>query len=94
MKKQFAITLALMLFSLPVHAETIHVGVDGLVCAFCAKGVEKSLKQQPQTETVAVNLEEGMVTIGTKPNQTIKDDKIRQLITDAGFKVTHIHHAK
>ncbi len=92
-KKFLAITLMTMLAS-PAFAETIHVGVDGMVCAFCAKGIEKSFMKQPETEKVDVSLEDKLVTITTKKDATIKDDKITSVITDAGYKVTTIHHQK
>lgn len=75
-------------------AETIHVGVDGMVCAFCAKGIEKSFKKQPETEKVAVSLEDKLVTIQTKKDATMKDDKIKTIIKEAGYEVTTIHHQK
>lgn len=93
MKKQITtLAVALMLLASPAFAETIHIGVGGLVCAFCAKGIEKSFKSQPETEKVDVNLDEGLVTITTKSDTTIKDETIKKIITDAGFEVTKIHH--
>jgi copper chaperone CopZ len=88
------ITLALAMLASPVFAETIHVGVNGMVCAFCAKGIEKSFKAIPETEKVDVSLEDKLVTITTKANATIKDEKIKAIIKDAGYDVTTIHHQK
>lgn len=95
MKKQIAI-IALVLTTLasPAFAETIHVGVDGMVCAFCAKGIEKSFMKQPETEKVDVSLEDKLVTVVTKKDATIKDEKIKEIITDAGYTATTIHHQK
>jgi copper chaperone CopZ len=93
MKKQITImAITLLLLAGPAFAETIHVGVDGLVCAFCAKGIEKSFKAQPETQKVDVNLDDGLVTVVTKKDTTMKDVTIKKLISDAGFKVTSIHH--
>lgn len=93
MKKQLTVTvMALMILASPAFAETIHVGVDGLVCAFCAKGIEKSFKAQPETQKVDVSLDDGLVTVVTKKDTTMKDATIKKLISDAGFKVTSIHH--
>jgi cation transport ATPase len=95
MKKQLIlIAMAMMISAAPAFSETIHVGVDGLVCAFCAKGIEKSFKAQSETQKVDVNLEDKLVTIITKKDMTMKDATIDKLITDAGFKVTTIHHMK
>ena len=95
MRKQLtAITLALTKLTGTDLAETNHVGVDWLVCAFCVKGIEKSFKKQSETDKIDVNLEDKLVTVTTKDGTIMKDDTIKQLITDAGYKVTSIHHQK
>jgi periplasmic mercuric ion binding protein len=86
--------IALTILTTPALAETIHVGVNGMVCAFCAKGIEKSFKAQPETKKVNVSLEDKLITISTKSGKTIKDDKIKKLITDAGYEITTIHRQK
>lgn len=87
-------TVAITLLSGSAFAETIHVGVDGLVCAFCVKGIEKSFTKQIETKSVTVSLEDKLVTVVTKEGTTLKDEKIKELITDAGYQVTGIHHEK
>lgn len=95
MKTTFAmIATAIALMTSPAFAETIHVSVDGMVCAFCAKGIEKSFKKQPQTEKIDVSLEDKLVTITTKQGTTIEDKTINEVIEHAGYKVTNIHHQK
>lgn len=87
------IVTAVMLASLasPAWAETIHVGVNGLVCAFCVKGIEKSFSKVDAVETVHVDLDKKLVTLTTKKDQTLGDDAIKATITDAGYSVTSIH---
>lgn len=75
-------------------AETIHVGVNGLVCAFCVQGIESTFKKQAATDTVKVDMDAKLVTIITKPDATMKDALITKLITDSGYTVTSIHHMK
>jgi copper chaperone CopZ len=95
MKKQLMMmTVALAMLTGPALAETIHIGVDGLVCAFCVKGIEKSFNKQPETKKIDVSLEDKLVTVVTKDGTTMKDEKIKELITNAGYKVTGIHHQK
>lgn len=95
MKKYLMIlTTAIALGTTPAFAETIHIGVDGLVCAFCVKGIEKKFKKQPETKTVEVSLEDKLVVVKTKEGTTMKDEVIKKLITDAGYEVTNIHHEK
>lgn len=88
-------TLILTLgFGLPVLAETVHVGVDGLVCAFCAKGIEDSFKKNDAVAAVEVNLDSKLVTLTTKGEATLDDATIKQTIEQNGFNVTNIHRQK
>lgn len=94
MKKLLVTTAVILGLNAPAFAETIHVGVDGLVCAFCVKGIESSFKKQEAVETVKVDLDEKLVTITTKADKTMDDATIKNIITDAGYKTTTIHHQK
>ncbi len=91
-KMILATVVSLMAF--PAMAETIHVGVDGLVCAFCAKGIENSFKKVDTVETVEVDLDKKLVTLKTKEGKAMDDDSIKQIITDAGYTTTSVHHEK
>ncbi len=93
--KRFLMT-ALLAVSLSgtAVAETIHVGVNGLVCAFCVKGIEKSFGKAEAVETVHVDLDEKLVTLVTKPDHNIDDATITTTIVDAGYNVTTIHRMK
>lgn len=94
MKKIIATTLTFALFAANAQAETIMASVNGLVCAFCATGIEKTFHKQPAVDTVKVDLESKLVTIGTKHNQTMDDATVTKLITDAGYSVTGIKREK
>jgi periplasmic mercuric ion binding protein len=78
----------------PVAAETIQAAVNGMVCGFCATGIEKTFRAQPEVKAVDVDLENKLVTIYTKQGQTIDDSKIRKLLTGAGYSVTGIVRKK
>lgn len=90
MQKILFISAVFTLLSSTVHAETIKASVNGLVCAFCATGIEKTFKAQPDVESVHVDLDSKLVTITTKPDKKIDDDTVTRLITDAGYSVTNI----
>ncbi len=94
MKKLLAITLALMIFSTSAFAEEIKVTVNGMVCAFCSTGIEKTFKKQQEVESVTVDLDKKLVTVHTNNKENLTDDKIKKLITDAGYTVTDIKRAK
>jgi copper chaperone CopZ len=92
-KLLFTAALIPMLAS-AAQAETIKATVNGLVCAFCATGIEKTLKAESAVDHVKVDLESKLVTIGTKQGQTMDDTTITKLITDAGYSVTDIKREK
>lgn len=72
------------------HAETILASVNGMVCAFCATGIEKSFQKQAAVDTVKVDLEKKLVTLNTKPDKTMDDAVIKKVIADAGYSVVKI----
>lgn len=90
MKRSIIIGLAAMLISSGALAEEVKVKVNGMVCAFCAQGIEHSLKEEKTVEHVKVDLDAGVVTIHTKDKQVIADKTIDGIITDAGFTVESI----
>ena len=75
-------------------ADTIKATVNGMVCGFCATGIEKTFKAQPEVKTVDVDLENKLVTLQTKQGQTIDDSKIRKLLGNAGYSVVGIVRKK
>lgn len=72
------------------YATTIEIGVKGLVCAFCAQGIEKKLRKFPATADVVVSLEQRVVAVALKDGQDISDPELRKALTDAGYTVTTI----
>ena len=75
-------------------AETITTTVNGMVCAFCATGIEKTFRKQPEVATVKVDLAEKQVTITTKPGTTLSDAKIKEVITYSGYTMGDIVREK
>ena len=75
-------------------AETIQTTVNGMVCGFCATGIEKTFKAQPEVKSVNVDLEKKLVTINTREGKTIDDSKIKKLLGNAGYSVVGIVRKK
>jgi copper chaperone CopZ len=71
-------------------AGTIEMQVNGLVCGFCAQGIEKTLRANPATADVLVSLEDRLVAIATKDNRDISDAELRKALTNAGYTVKTI----
>lgn len=90
MRRMLIVTLAGVLVASSAFAENIKVSVNGLVCSFCATGIEKTFNAQPAVSAVKVDLDNKLVTIDTKPKETLDDATVTKLITDAGYTVTNI----
>jgi len=65
-----------------------------MVCGFCATGIEKTFKAQPEVKTVEVDLQNKLVTIQTKQGQTMDDRKIKKLLGNAGYSVVAVARQK
>jgi copper chaperone CopZ len=71
-------------------ATTTKITVNGMVCAFCAQGIEKRLTALPQTQGVYVNLSRKVVAVEAKPGQSFDEAKLRAEIRDAGYDVVSV----
>lgn len=74
-------------------AATIEVDVNGLVCAFCAQGIEKSLRGFDATADVFVSLEDRLVAVALKDGGDIPEPELRKAITDAGYAVVAVRRS-
>jgi copper chaperone CopZ len=87
---QACVTLMMLAVTATSTAGTIEMTVNGLVCAFCAQGIEKKLKKFAATAEVVVNLEHRLVAVSLKDGQDIPDADLRKALTDAGYTVKSI----
>src|SRR5689334_17762758 len=92
MKKLVIIALALL--STAASAGTIEMKVYGLVCGFCAQGIEKTLRKNPATADVVVSLEHKLVAVATREGQDISDADLTKALTDAGYDVKAIERTQ
>ncbi len=88
--RTLALIALLVSTSSVAYAETILVSVNGMVCAFCATGIEKTFTKQDAVQKVQVDLEKQLVTVATKPEKTLDDATVKKLIEGAGYAVTAI----
>lgn len=88
---RFAIVvLAILTVSGGASAETIEMKVNGLVCAFCAQGIEKTFRKNPAVTDVVVSLEDRLVAVEVAPGADIPDQALRDALTDSGYDVKEI----
>lgn len=67
-------------------ANEMKVGVKGMVCAFCAQGIEKNFKGQKEVSKIEVSLENKFVKLTFKEGQTLSKEKISELLKEAGYE--------
>lgn len=93
--KKLILIAALILFPLTANAaETAKISVNGLVCDFCARAIEKIFTKDEAVESVAVDLTSKIVTTTFKDGKTLSDDELKKLVTDAGYNVVSISREK
>jgi copper chaperone CopZ len=86
--------IAIAVFIGGAHAGTIEMKVYGLVCGFCAQGIEKTLRKNPATSDVVVSLENKLVAVATKDGADISDAELTQALTDSGYDVKGISRTR
>lgn len=69
-------------------AGTVKFAVNGMVCAFCAQGIEKRLTKMSETGPLYINLAQKVVAVQPKPGKSIDVARVRAEIVEAGYEVT------
>lgn len=82
--------LGVGLSSPALAATSYKIGVNGMVCSFCAQGIEKRLSAMPQTAAVFIDLKQRIVAMELKPGATVDEQLIKKEIIDSGYDVTQI----
>ena len=96
--KMVVVFLSLILLTFCIgnaYAKTIKIGLEGMVCDFCAQSIEKVFLKQAGVEKVDVNLDIGKVTVKMADvfqddEDGISDERIKQLFLDAGYSISKI----
>jgi copper chaperone CopZ len=85
------VSLCLTTLAVPAHAATsIKATVNGMVCAFCAQGIEKRISKMEATKAVFVDLKRKTVAVEAKEGQTLDQKAIAAEITDSGYDVVKL----
>ncbi|TVQ27806.1 MAG: heavy-metal-associated domain-containing protein [Wenzhouxiangella sp.] len=69
---------------------SVRVEVNGLVCAFCARGIRNTFNRESATADVLVSLENRLVAVEFKPGMQLSDEEITKRLTDSGYNVVSI----
>jgi copper chaperone CopZ len=88
--KNIAVALTLVGFSSLTFATTTVLTVNGMVCAFCAQGIEKRLSKLPETKGVFVDLKKKIVAVEAKAGMTLNKKLLQAEVKDAGYDVVKV----
>lgn len=66
------------------------VNVNGMVCDFCARGIEKSFSKDINLKKINVDLSRGKVLLAYDLEKKISFDEIKKLIVENGQNATDI----
>lgn len=83
------IILAILVFIPAISfadASEVKVAVKGMVCGFCAQGIEKKFKAMKEIDSVQVSLENKFVKLKFKDGKTVSKEKITEVLKDAGYE--------
>jgi len=79
----------------PISAgKTVVAHVEGMVCDFCARGLEKTFGKKDEVKNIIVSLEQGTVTIQMNPNQDLSDEEIVKIIKGNGINTTSVERGE
>ena len=97
---KFTIAIILLFFTLitfkvtksqeKLENEVLSISVNGLVCDFCARSIEKLFSKKESVKSINVNLEEMLITIILKKNKSLNDDIITKVVTESGYDIREI----
>ena len=89
--KQLNLIIAIAFMALSQSAlASMKVTVNGMVCSFCAQGIEKSISKMDETKEVFVDLKNKVVIVEAKEGKTLNEKLISQEIKDSGYDVVKI----
>lgn len=68
------------------------VKVNGMVCSFCAQGIEKNFKKRKEVKEVKVDLDNMLVHLTLNPGASLPETKVKNVVESAGFMFKEMKH--
>ncbi|CAM8652878.1 CopZ Copper chaperone [Oxalobacteraceae bacterium] len=90
MKKIFISTLLAISLTPAFAVTSMKATVNGMVCAFCAQGIEKRISKMPATKAVYVDLKKKTVVVEPKDGMTLDQKAIMEEVKDAGYDIVKV----
>ncbi len=77
-----------------INTETIVVQVNGMVCDFCARAVEKVFSKRDEVDDVVVDLDASTITVKTSGCIKLDDETIEKLVKKSGYAFVSLERNK
>jgi copper chaperone CopZ len=68
-------------------ASSLKLQVNGMVCSFCAQGIEKRLKALPGAGPIHIDLRQKVVAVQPLAGQTLDAERVASEVREAGYDV-------
>jgi copper chaperone CopZ len=68
-------------------ASSLKLQVNGMVCSFCAQGIEKRLKAIPENGAIFIDLRNKVVAVEPRAGQSLNAERITTEVREAGYDV-------
>ncbi|MEB3350678.1 MAG: heavy metal-associated domain-containing protein [Cyanobacteriota bacterium] len=85
-----ALAISLIPTALLAASPVYRIKVAGMVCSFCAQGIEKRVLTVPGAEAVRVDLSQRLVEVTPRQGAVLDQAALRRAIRDAGYDVRSI----
>lgn len=76
------------------NTRVIYAYVNGLVCDFCARSLEKTFEKEESVKSITIDLQLKVLTIVLKEDKILENSQIIKLVNDAGYDVKEIKYEK
>jgi mercuric ion binding protein len=90
MKKTLIAILSAVFLSPAFAVTSMKATVNGMVCAFCAQGIEKRISKMPATKAVYVDLKKKIVVVEPKDGMALDQKAIIEEVKDAGYDIVKV----
>lgn len=89
--------LMVLIATLPLFAgakEKISIQAKGLVCSFCAQGIEKKFKGIQGVESIKVSLKTKKIDLEVADGTKLSDETIKEIIDGSGYELVKVERLK
>ncbi len=82
------------MFTNSTYAETVQAKISGMVCAFCANGLEAKFNKVDGVKKIDISLEKGSLSVEFAGKIKLSDEELKELITSNGYEVRSLKRLK